>query len=156
METIIIVLGALLILTGLLGSFLPVLPGPPISYIGLILLQLTSTPPFSIQFMVVWALIVIAIMILDNVVPAWGARKYGGSPYGVWGSILGLIAGIFFPPLGIIIGPIVGAFAGEMVGGKTSNQALRAAWGSFVGFLAGTLMKVIASGMMGYYFFVNM
>lgn len=156
METIIIILGALLIIAGLLGSFLPVLPGPPISYVGLLLLQLTSSPPFSIQFLVVWALIVIAIMVLDNVVPAWGARKYGGSPYGVWGSILGLIAGIFFPPLGIIIGPIVGAFVGEMVGGKTSDQALRAAWGSFVGFLAGTLMKVIASGMMGYYFFVNM
>lgn len=156
METIIIVLGALLVLTGLLGSFLPVLPGPPISYIGLVLLQLTSTPPFSVQFLVVWALIVIAIMILDNVVPAWGARKYGGSPFGVWGSILGLIAGFFFPPMGIIIGPIVGAFVGELAGGKTSDQALKAAWGSFLGFLAGTLMKVIACGMMGYYFFVNM
>ncbi len=155
METVIIILGALLILAGLLGSFLPVLPGPPISYVGLLLLQLTSTPPFSIQFLVIWALIVIAIMILDNVVPAWGARKYGGSPYGVWGSIVGLIAGFFFPPVGIIIGPIVGAFAGEMIGGKTSDQALRAAWGSFVGFLAGTLIKVVASGMMGYYFFMN-
>jgi len=155
METIIIILGALLILAGLLGSFLPVLPGPPISYVGLLLLQLTSTPPFSVQFLIIWALIVIAIMLLDNVVPAWGARKYGGSPYGVWGSILGLIAGFFFPPLGIIIGPIVGAFIGEMAGGKTSDQALKAAWGSFVGFLAGTLMKVIASGMMGYYFFMN-
>ena len=155
METIIIILGALLILAGLLGSFLPVLPGPPISYVGLLLLQLTSTPPFSVQFLIIWALIVIAIMLLDNVVPAWGARKYGGSPYGVWGSILGLIAGFFFPPLGIIIGPIVGAFVGEMAGGKTSDQALKAAWGSFVGFLAGTLMKVIASGMMGYYFFMT-
>ena len=155
METIIIILGALLILAGLLGSFLPVLPGPPISYVGLLLLQLTSTPPFTVQFLIIWALIVIAIMLLDNVVPAWGARKYGGSPYGVWGSILGLIAGFFFPPLGIIIGPIVGAFIGEMAGGKTSDQALKAAWGSFVGFLAGTLMKVIASGMMGYYFFMN-
>jgi len=155
METIIIILGALLILAGLLGSFLPVLPGPPISYVGLLLLQLTSTPPFSVQFLIIWALIVIAIMLLDNVVPAWGARKYGGSPYGVWGSILGLIAGFFFPPLGIIIGPIVGAFIGEMAGGKTSDLALKAAWGSFVGFLAGTLMKVIASGMMGYYFFIN-
>jgi uncharacterized protein YqgC (DUF456 family) len=155
METIIIILGAILIIAGLLGSFLPVLPGPPISYAGILLLQLTSTPPFSVQFLIVWALIVIAIMILDNVVPAWGTRKYGGSPYGVWGSIVGLIAGFFFPPMGIIIGPIAGAFLGEMIGGKTSDQAMRAAWGSFVGFLAGTLMKVVASGMMAYYFFMN-
>ncbi|MDX1585708.1 MAG: DUF456 domain-containing protein [Balneolaceae bacterium] len=155
METIIVILGALLILVGLLGSFLPVLPGPPISYVGLLLLQLTANPPFTIQFLIVWALIVIAIMVLDSLVPAWGARKYGGSPFGVWGSIFGLIAGIFFPPMGIIIGPIVGAFVGEMIGGKTSDQALKAAWGSFVGFLAGTLMKVIACGMMGFYFFSN-
>lgn len=155
METVIIILGALLILAGLLGSFLPVLPGPPISYIGLLLLQLTANPPFSIQFLVIWAMIVVAIMVLDNVVPAWGARKYGGSPFGVWGSIVGLIAGIFFPPLGIVIGPIAGAFLGELIGGKTSDQAMRAAWGSFVGFLAGTLMKVIACGMMGWYFFIN-
>lgn len=155
METIIIILGAILIIAGLLGSFLPVLPGPPISYVGMLLLQLTSTPPFTVKFLIIWALIVIAIMILDNVVPAWGARKYGGSPFGVWGSIVGLIAGFFFPPMGIIIGPIAGAFLGEMIGGKTSDQAIRAAWGSFVGFMAGTLMKVIASGMIGYYFFVN-
>lgn len=155
METIIIIFGAILIIAGLLGSFLPVLPGPPISYVGMLVLQLTATPPFTVKFLIVWALIVIAIMILDNVVPAWGARKYGGSPFGVWGSLIGLIAGFFFPPMGIIIGPIAGAFLGEMIGGKTSDQAMRAAWGSFVGFLAGTLMKVIASGMMGYYFFMN-
>lgn len=155
METIIIIFSAILIIAGFLGSFLPVLPGPPISYIGLLLLQLSATPPFSIQFLVIWALIVIAIMVLDNIVPAWGARKYGGSPYGVWGSIIGLVAGFFFPPVGIIIGPIAGAFLGEMVGGKSSDQALRAAWGSFVGFMAGTLMKVIACGMMGYYFVIN-
>lgn len=155
METIIIILGAILIIAGLLGSFLPVLPGPPISYVGMLLLQLTSTPPFSIKFLIIWALVVIAIMILDNVVPAWGARKYGGTPYGVWGSIVGLVAGFFFPPLGIIVGPIAGAFLGEMIGGKTSDQAMRSAWGSFVGFLAGTIVKVVASGMMGYYFFMN-
>ena len=156
METLLIIIGALLIIAGFLGSFLPVVPGPPLSYGGLLVLQLTAATPFTWQFMVVWALIVIAIMILDNVIPVYGAKKYGGSPYGVWGSIVGLILGFFFPPLGIIIGPIVGAFLGELVGGKNSDEAMRAAWGSFVGFLAGTVMKVIASGMMGYYFFSSL
>lgn len=155
METFWIILGALCILSGFIGSFLPVLPGPPVSYAGLVVLQFTTSPPFTIQFLVIWALIVIVIMILDNVIPAYGTKKYGGSTYGVWGSILGLIAGFFFPPMGILIGPIAGAFLGELVGGKTSGQAFRAAWGSFLGFMAGTLLKVIACGMMGYYFFVN-
>lgn len=154
-ETILIVLGALLIIAGFIGSFLPVLPGPPISYLGLLLLQFTSSAPFSVLFFIVWAVIIIAILVLDNIIPTMGAKKYGGSPFGVWGSIVGLAAGFFFPPLGIIIGPIAGAFLGELMGGKSSDQAFKAAWGSFLGFMAGTLLKVIASGMMGYYFFIN-
>lgn len=156
METILIILGGILIVAGFLGSFFPVLPGPPVSYLGLLLLQFTTSAPFSLKFFIIWALIIIVILVLDNVIPTMGAKKYGGSPYGVWGSILGLIAGFFFPPLGIIIGPIAGAFLGELIGGKSSDQAFRAAWGSFLGFMAGTLLKVIASGMMGWYFFTNL
>jgi len=156
METLLIILGALCILAGFIGSLLPVVPGLPFSYVGLLLLQFTSAAPFTLQFFIIWALIIVVIMVLDNVIPVYGAKKYGGSPFGVWGSILGLLAGLFFPPFGLIIGPIAGAFLGEMIGGKTSDQAFRAAWGSFVGFMASTLLKVIASLMMGYYFFVNL
>lgn len=156
METLLIILGALCILAGFIGSFLPVIPGLPFSYVGLLLLQFTSAAPFTWKFFVVWALIVVVIMVLDNIIPVYGAKKYGGSPFGVWGSILGLFAGLFFPPFGLVVGPIAGAFLGEMIGGKTSDQAFRAAWGSFVGFMASTLLKVIASLMMGYYFIVNL
>lgn len=155
METIIIIISALLILVGFAGSFLPVLPGPPISYVGLLLLQLTSDPPFTLTFLVVWALIVGVIMVLDNVVPAYGTKKFGGSPYGVWGSIVGLVVGVFFSPVGLVVGPLAGAFLGELIAGKESDRAFRSALGSFFGFLAGTVLKVIASGMIGYYFFVN-
>ncbi len=155
METILIILGALCILAGFIGSFLPVVPGTPVTYCGLLILQLT-TQPFSATFLIVWALIVATIMILDNVIPAYGTKKFGGSPYGIWGSLLGMIVGIFFfPPVGIIIGPLAGAFAGEIIGGKTSDRALRSALGSFAGLLVNTLMKVIASGVMGYYFVVS-
>lgn len=156
METLLIILGALCILAGFIGSFLPVIPGLPFSYVGLLLLQFTSAAPFTWKFFAVWALIVVVIMVLDNIIPVYGAKKYGGSPFGVWGSILGLVIGFFFPPIGLIVGPIAGAFLGEMIGGKTSDQAFRAAWGSFMGFMASTLLKVIASIMMGYYFFMNL
>lgn len=156
METLLIIVGALFILAGFIGSFLPVIPGLPFSYVGLLLLQFTPAAPFTLTFFIIWALIIIVIMILDNVIPVYGAKKYGGTPFGIWGSILGLVIGFFFPPIGLVVGPIAGAFLGEMMGGKSSDQAFRAAWGSFMGFMASTLLKVIASVMMGYYFFMNL
>jgi uncharacterized protein YqgC (DUF456 family) len=155
METALIILGALCILAGFIGSFLPVVPGTPVTYGGLLVLQL-ATQPFSATFLIVWAIIVAVIMVLDNVIPAYGTQKFGGSAYGIWGSLLGMVIGIFFfPPLGIIFGPLVGAFAGELIGGKTSDRALRSALGSFAGLLVNTVMKVIASGVMAYYFVVE-
>ncbi|MCF8338976.1 MAG: DUF456 domain-containing protein [Bacteroidales bacterium] len=157
MEWLWIVLGGILIIIGLLGCIVPVIPGPPISYVGLILLQITDKPPFEAQTLVIWLLITIAVTLLDYVVPVWGTRKYGGTKKGVWGSVIGLVLGLFFfPPLGIIIGPFIGAVLGEMVAGKQSNDALRAGFGSFVGLLAGTLLKLIASAWMGYLFFSNL
>lgn len=156
MDILLIVIGTLFILAGLVGSLLPVLPGPPLSYVGLLLLQFTSAAPFGAWFFVIWLLIVIAVMLVDNLVPVYGTKKYGGTPYGIWGSIVGLVAGaFFFPPVGMIVGPLLGAYLGELAGGKSSDQAYTAAMGSFLGFLAGTLIKLIASGIMAYYFFVN-
>lgn len=152
MDLILIIIGAFFIVAGFLGSFLPVLPGPPLSYLGLLVMQLSSSPPFSLTFMVVWLLIVIALAIMDNVIPAWGTRRYGGSSYGIWGCSLGLVAGLFFPPLGIVVGPIVGAFLGELAAGSRAGGAMRSAWGSFMGMLLGTGINVAAAGLMAYYF----
>ncbi|SMO37125.1 DUF456 domain-containing protein [Fodinibius sediminis] len=155
METILIITGGACIIAGFLGSFLPVIPGTPIAYCGLLALQV-AVQSFSTTFLVVWALIVILIMVLDNVIPAYGTKKFGGSAYGVWGSLLGMLAGvIFFPPAGMVVGPLAGAFAGELIAGKTTGRALKSAIGSFAGLLVNTLMKIIASGIMGYYFAVN-
>ncbi len=154
-ETILIIIGALLMIAGFLGSILPVVPGLPFSYAGLLVLQLTSSHPFSLWFFIIWALVVITLMVLDNVIPAYGTKRFGGSAYGIWGSILGLVVGFFFPPMGLIVGPLAGAFLGELLAGKKSDQAFRSAIGSFMGFLAGTILKVIASGMMAYYFIIN-
>ncbi len=156
METLLIIAGAICIVLGFIGSFFPVLPGTPVTYCGLLILQL-AYQPFTSTFLIVWALIVAAIMILDNVIPAYGTKKFGGSAYGIWGSLAGLFIGVFFfPPFGMIVGPLVGAFAGEILGGKSSDRALKSAIGSFAGLLVNTVMKVIASGIMGYYFFTAM
>ena len=155
MELIIIIIGALLMLIGLAGAFLPVVPGLPFSYTGLLILQFMYAP-FSITFMIVWAVIVIVVgFILDNVIPAWATKKFGGSAYGVTGSVVGLIAGLFFPPIGFVIGPLVGAFAGEIIAGNKSDKAFKSALGSFAGFMAATGLKVMAAGVMAYHYFAN-
>lgn len=154
METILIIVGGICIIVGFIGSFLPVIPGTPVTYCGLLVLQI-ATQPFTIKFLIIWLLIIGAIQILDNVIPAYGTKKFGGSPYGVWGSIIGMLVGLLFLPVGIVVGPLAGAFLGELIGGQSSDQALRSAAGSFLGLLVNILLKVIASGMMAYYFFMH-
>jgi uncharacterized protein len=152
MDTLWIVLGIIFMLAGLAGCVLPLLPGPPLCYIGMLLLQLRTEPPFTTRFMVTWAIITVVITVLDYVIPLYGTKKFGGSKYGVWGCTIGLLVGIFAGPWGIIIGPFIGAFVGEVMANANSSQALRAALGSFIGFLFGTLLKLIVCCVMGWYF----
>ena len=154
MDYILIGVGIVMMISGILGGILPVLPGPPLSYIGLLMLHFTERYQFSPRFLIIWAFITVLVYLLDYVIPVWGTRRYGGSKRGVWGSIIGLIVGLFFfPPFGIIIGPFAGAVLGELSSGKDSGSALRSGFGSFVGFMTGTLLKLITSGLMTWYFF---
>jgi uncharacterized protein YqgC (DUF456 family) len=144
MDTILITLGAICILTGIIGSFIPVIPGPPLSWLGLLLLYNTEEVPFDPWFIVVTGAIALLATLLDYYLPVVGTKKYGGSKRGVWGAIIGLFVAVFFPilgPFGILIWPFLGAFLGELSQQKSQKNAFRAAWGSFLGFLAGTLIK---------------
>lgn len=153
MDYVLIILGVLFIIGGILGGVLPVLPGPPLSYIGLLLLHFTEKHHFSTRFLIIWAIVTVVVYLLDYVIPAYGTKRFGGSNRGIWGSIIGLVIGLFFfPPFGIIIGPFVGAVIGELTSGKDSGTALKSGFGSFMGFLVGTIMKLIASGLMAWHF----
>ncbi len=137
-------IGIALIIVGFLGSILPVLPGPPIAYVGILLQQLREEPPFSTFWLVAWGAIVLIITILDYWFPVYGTKVFGGSKYGAWGSMIGLIIGmLFLGPFGVIIGPFLGAYIGEIIKGYPQGKALKAAFGSFLGFLAGTFVKII-------------
>jgi uncharacterized protein YqgC (DUF456 family) len=116
MEIFLVVLAFLFLLVGLIGSVVPALPGPPLSFIGLLLLQWSGHGNFSPAFLWMWAAITVAVTIIDNILPAWMTKKFGGSRAAVIGSVLGLIAGIvFFAPIGLLVGPFLGAFAGELI-----------------------------------------
>ena len=148
MEIFLLVIAFLLMLIGVIGCIVPGLPGTPIAYLGLWIAQATERVDFSWQFLLVWGIVMIAVSALDYVVPAWGTKHYGGTRYGVWGSTLGVFVGLFFGAAGVILGPLVGAVLGEMLSGKALAEALKAGWGSFVGILFGTVIKLICCGLM--------
>ena len=155
MDTFLIITGIILLVGGIAGCIIPFLPGPPLAYGSLIVLQVSSIKPFSEKFLIIWALVTLAVVIADYYIPVWGTKKFGGTKGGVWGATIGLVVGMFFfPPLGLIIGPFIGAFAGEILNKQDSNKAFRSAIGSFIGFVAGTLMKLGIGIVMGYYFFM--
>lgn len=152
MDVVWLVLGVLLMLVGLAGCIAPFLPGPPLCFLALLIQQLQSNPPYTTKFILIWGCVTVAVVLLDYLIPMYGTRKFGGSKYGVWGCVIGLVAGLWLGPLGIIIGPFVGAFLGELMGNAKSEHALKAALGSFIGFLAGTLLKLVTCLVMGWYF----
>lgn len=147
MDILFISLGFILMLVGIVGSILPVIPGTPVSWIGLILLYLAPSIPFNWPFIIITGVVAIFIYVMDYLIPAMGTKKFGGSKAGALGTTIGLFVGIiFFPPFGILIGPFLGALLGELLFNKTEGpQALKAAFGSFMGFLASTFIKLLTT-----------
>jgi len=147
MDILLLVVGFLFVLLGVIGSFLPILPGPITGWVGLLILHLTGAVPMNWTFLGITLGVAVVIWIIDYIIPAMGTKKFGGTRYGVVGTMVGLILGLlFFPPFGIIIGPFLGAFLGEMINdSKDSGKALKAAFGSFIGFLTSTFLKFIAA-----------
>lgn len=154
MEIVWITIGLACVLIGIIGCILPVIPGPPIAYLSLLLLQITEKDnrPFSIETLLLWGFITLFVTVLDYIVPVWGTKRFGGSKFGTWGSFIGLIAGLFFVPVGLLLGPFAGAVVGELIGGKPMKPAFRAGFGAFVGFLTGVLLKLVVSVWIGVIF----
>ncbi len=145
------VVAVVMMIAGFIGCIIPLLPGPPLSYAALLVLQLKDNPPFTWRFMLIWLVITAVVQVLDYVFPIIATKKFGGTGYGVWGCVIGLIAGFWFGPFGIVAGPFIGALVGELLYSGNSDQAIRAALGSFIGFLFGTVLKLVASGLMMWY-----
>jgi len=153
MDILLATLGLLFMFLGLFGSFLPILPGPPLSWIGLLLLFLTNAVPDNWTFLGITLIIALFVFALDYIIPAIGTKKFGGSRAGMVGTTFGLFIGLIAPiPGGIIIGPFFGALIGELSNKADSETALKAAFGSFLGFLTGTFLKfIIAVVYFGYF-----
>lgn len=131
---------------GVMGSFLPVLPGPLTSWVGLLMLHFTTVVPMNKTFLIITFCVALTIWILDYIIPVMGTKRFGGSKAGIIGTSIGLIVGLVAPiPGGIIIGPFCGALIGELISENEFKKAVKAAFGSFLGFLASTFIKFIVA-----------
>lgn len=154
-DIILIVLSVICLITGLIGCFLPMLPGPPIAYVGLLLLHATDKVQYSTHQLLVWLLLVVIVHILDYFTPMLGSKYSGGSKWGSWGCITGTIVGLFFLPWGIVIGPFLGAVIGELLGDRKLREAIKSGIGSLLGFLFGTVLKLLLCGYFCYQFIIG-
>lgn len=155
METFIAIVAVILGIVGIIGSVVPGLPGPPLSWVGLLLLYFWGADPMTLRFLLLWLAVTVAVSVLDYVVPGYFTKVTGGSKYGGWGAIIGLFAGLFAPPVGMIAGSLIGAFAAELLfARKDTATSLKSALGAFLGFLFGTGIKLISAGLMMYYIVV--
>jgi uncharacterized protein YqgC (DUF456 family) len=152
MDIFLAILAVILGLVGLVGSVVPAVPGPPIGWVGLLLLYFTKYSELSLTFVLVWLGIVVIVTVVDNFLPVWMTKKWGGSRAATIGTVIGMIVGMFAGPWGLILGPFLGAFVGELVGNRSEGHvALRVAFGAFIAFMCGVGIKLVASGMMLYY-----
>lgn len=137
-------IGLIIALIGIAGSILPVIPGPPLSFFSLLIISFEKDwQPFSSKFLIIMGIIALVLVVIDYIVPAVGAKKYGASRMGLIGSIIGMIMGFFiFPPFGIFIGAFLGAIIGELISGKGGEAAIKIGIGTFVGTLAGIALKL--------------
>ena len=146
MDIALLIAGFILMLIGILGSFLPILPGPPISWVGLLLLYFTNAVADNWWMLGITGAIALVVFGLDYIIPAIGTKKFGGTKAGMIGTTIGLVVGLIAPiPGGIIVGPFLGAFLGELSNKADNKTALKPAFGSFLGFLTGTFMKFVVS-----------
>ena len=151
--TILIIIGIIIALIGIIGCIIPAVPGPPLNFLALVILELGIYTGYSTEFYLFWAAVTLLVTVLDYALPIMGAKVYKASGFGIWGSVIGMIIGIiFFPPFGMIIGLFFGAVIGELLAGKEEWQALKVGSATFLASMFMILIKLAASGVMTYYF----
>ena len=143
MEYVIIFFAIILALVGLSGAILPVLPGPPIAFLALLLLLLCDGNDVTTTQLVVAGIVAAVITVLDYIAPIWFAKKTGGSKSGTWGATIGLVIGLFVGPIGIIAGPFIGAFLGELIAETPKEKAFGVACMTFIAFMLTTGLKLV-------------
>ena len=152
METLLIISAIVCGLIGIIGSVVPILPGPALSFVGLLCAYLSDGSSITTGMLWMWGAITTVVSIMDYVLPGYFSKVFGGSKAGITGATLGVFAGLFMGPIGIILGPFAGAVIGEMLNQhRTLDEAVKVGFGSLLSFIVGTGLKLVVAGMMMYY-----
>ncbi|MGN0309867.1 MAG: DUF456 domain-containing protein [Bacteroides sp.] len=156
MDILLIILGVIALLLGLVGCIVPMLPGPPIAYVALLMLQLTEPAPFTTTQLLLWLLLVAFVQLTDYLLPMLGTKYSGGGRWGSRGCLVGTLLGLFFMPWGLLVGPFLGAYLGTLIEGRNQSEALKSGFGSLLGFLLGTVLKCLVCGYFAWQFVVSL
>ena len=156
MDIFLLILGLILCLLGIVGSFSPIIPGPITSWFGLLVIHFSKLIPFDNQFLFITFLIAALIFALDLIIPILGLKKLGGSKKGLIGSTIGLLLGLFLAgPVGLLIGSFFWAISGEYVNNNSIKKSIKPAMGTFIGMAVGTTIKFLTSTIfLGLYFYI--
>lgn len=153
LQILLAVLAGIFLVVGTIGCVVPVLPGAPLAWAGLLLAFFCSYCDLTLTTLIIMGIAAVLVSIVDNIAPIYLTKKTGGTKAGSWGATIGLLVGIFIGPIGIIAGPFLGALIGELIHDQTDKKrALKSALGAFLGFLAGTGIKLICCGFMIWFF----
>lgn len=146
MDVVLSLCALLFSVVGIIGCVVPVVPGVILGYCGLLCAWGASYSQISASTLWIWLAITLVVTLADYFLPAWMTRRFGGSRAGAVGATIGIFVGLFFSPLGILLGPFVGAVCGELLHNRNdSARALRVGFGSFLAFIVGTGLKLIAA-----------
>ncbi|MCD7973920.1 MAG: DUF456 domain-containing protein [Candidatus Azobacteroides sp.] len=150
MDIVLIILGIIFILGGIVGCVIPAIPGPPLSWLGLLMMKFTSQlgGKISWNWIIIWAVIVVLVSILDYLLPIWSTKKMGGTKPGIWGATIGMVIGMLFLPWGLILGPFLGALVGESLTRPDKKDSFKAAFGTFIGFASSAGIKLLTCGLL--------
>ena len=151
MTIVYLILSGLFLIAGVIGCFVPVIPGPVVAYCGLLCLAPLSHSP-SVVTLSLFGVLTLIVMVLDYVIPAIGAKRFNCSRFGTWGCFIGTLIGVLFFPFGLLLGPFSGAFVGELIAHKPVREAVLGGIGAFLGFLSGVCIKVVACILMLVYY----
>ena len=147
MDIFLLILSFAIMIVGIIGSVIPVLPGPLSSWIGLFLFSMISDVQVNTTLLVTTFIIALIVFILDYILPIYTSKKFGASKYGIIGASIGTITGLFIPPFGIIIGAIIGAISGELLLNKNFKKSFKAGIGVFLGLIVSGLSKALISSV---------
>ncbi|RUM92142.1 MAG: DUF456 domain-containing protein [Thermodesulfatator sp.] len=139
----------ILLITGIAGMILPGLPGAVLVWLGIVAYGfLNPHVHWSITFFLMEGMLALLTYVVDYLATIWGVAKFKGTKAGAIGAVLGMFFVFIIGPPGLIIGPFLGAVTGELIAGGEMRQALTSGFGTFVGFLIATFVRLLICGIM--------